>query len=71
MTIYKSMVRSTMEYCSTLWCPQMVGDIQLLESNQRRFTAKISGLKDIDYWERLKILGLMSLQRRADSAAEA
>eukprot|EP00116_Pleurobrachia_bachei_P008499 sb/3468761/ len=66
ITLYKSMVRSTMEYCSPLWCPQMVGDIQLLESVQRRFTAKISGLKDRDYWERLKILGLMSLQRRRE-----
>ena len=66
ITLYKSLVRSTMEYCSPLWCPQQVGDIKLLESVQRRFTAKISGLQDSNYWERLKILGLMSLQRRRE-----
>ena len=55
-----------MEYCSPLWSPQMVGDIQLLESVQRSFTSKIAGMKDLDYWQRLKYLGIMSLQRRRE-----
>eukprot|EP00116_Pleurobrachia_bachei_P001161 sb/3461423/ len=66
VSLYKTMVRSTMEYCSPLWSPQLVGDIQLLESVQRRFTSKIAGMKDLDYWQRLKYLGLMSLQRRRE-----
>ena len=69
ITVYKTLVRSLMEYCSPLWSPQTVGDIQLLESVQRGFTAKISGMKDLDYWQRLKALDLMSLQRRRDRYA--
>ena len=69
VTVYKSLVRSLMEYCSPLWSPQTVGDIQLLESVQRNFTAKISGMNDLDYWQRLKALDLMSLQRRRDRYA--
>ena len=64
VTVYKTLVRSLMEYCSPLWSPQTVGNIQLLESVQRSFTAKISGMKNLDYWQRLKALDLMSLQRR-------
>ena len=69
ITVYKTLVRSLMEYCSPLWSPQAVGDIQLLESVQRGFTAKIAGMKDLDYWQRLKALDLMSLQRRRDRYA--
>ena len=69
ITVYKTLVRSLMEYCSPLWSPQTVGDIQLLESVQRGFTAKVSGMKDLDYWQRLKALDLMSLQRRRDRYA--
>ena len=66
VSLYKTLVRSTMEYCSPVWCPQMVSDIQLLESVQRRFTASVAGQKELNYWERLKSLGLMSLQRRRE-----
>ena len=69
ITVYKTLVRSLMEYCSPLWSPQTVGDIQLLESVQRGFTAKVSGMKNMDYWQRLKALDLMSLQRRRDRYA--
>ena len=69
VTVYKTLVRSLMEYCSPLWSPQTVGNIQLLESVQRSFTAKISGMKNLDYWQRLKALDLMSLQRRRDRYA--
>ena len=69
ITVYKSLVRSLMEYCSPLWSPQTVGDIQLLEAVQRSFTAKITGMQEKDYWQRLKSLDLMSLQRRRDRYA--
>ena len=66
LTLYKSMVRSLLEYCSPLWNPVRISDIQELESVQKAFTARISGLKDIHYWDRLKQLSLMSLQRRRE-----
>ena len=66
LTLYKSMVRSLLEYCSPLWNPTKISDIQELESVQKAFTARIVGMKDIHYWDRLKKLSLMSLQRRRE-----
>ena len=60
--LYKSMVRSLVEYCCPLWNPIKVGDIQELESVQKTFTTRICDMKDIHYWDRLKHLSLMSLQ---------
>ena len=66
ITLYKSLVRSLLEYCCPLWNPSKINDIQLLESVQRSFTNRISGLDSSNYWERLKSLKLMSLQRRRE-----
>ena len=66
MTLYKSLVRSLLEYCCPLWNPSKITDIQLLESVQRTFTNRIAGLQGTDYWDRLKTLNLMSLQRRRE-----
>ena len=66
MTLYKSLVRSHLEYCCPLWNPQRGSDIKLLEGVQRTFTAKIHGAQHLDYWQRLKSLHLMSLQRRRE-----
>ena len=38
----------------------------MVESIQRSFTAKISGCKNLNYWDRLKHLNLYSLQRRRE-----
>ena len=66
ITLYKSLVRSLVEYCCPLWDPVKVTEIQLLEGVQRTFTSRIGGLKDLNYWERLTLLNLMSLQRRRE-----
>ena len=66
LTLYKSLVRSHLENCCPLWHPRKVCDIQLIESVQRTFTSKIKGIAHINYWDRLKSLKIMSLQRRRE-----
>ena len=66
MTLFKSLVRSKLEYCCPLWNPSKISDIQTIENVQRQFTRKIYGMSKIDYWERLKFLKLLSLQRRRE-----
>ena len=66
MTLYKSLVRPLLEYCCPLWNPSKILDIQCIENVQRNFTSKISGFENLSYWDRLKQLNLMSLQRRRE-----
>ena len=66
MCLYKSLIRSRLEYCSPLWHPTKQEDTKTLESVQRRFTSKIAGLADYSYYERLKLLRITSLQRRRE-----
>ena len=66
LTLFKSLVLSIVEYCCPLWAPYKIGSIAKLEGVQRRFTSKIAGLQHLDYWKRLEVLKLMSLQRRRE-----
>ena len=43
-----------------------IGDIEVIDSVQRAFTSRISAVSQFDYWERLRKLKLMSLQRRRE-----
>ena len=66
MTLFKTMVRSKLEYCCPVWNPSSIQDIKALENIQRNFTRKVLGCQDMDYWERLKKLNILSLQRRRE-----
>ena len=66
MALFKSMVRSKVEYCCPVWSPSKVGDIQEIEKIQRNFTRRINGCKTLNYWERLTKLKILSLQRRRE-----
>ena len=71
ITPYKSLIRSLLEYCCPLWMGLNVNNIiRELESVQRSFTNKIKCPPSItNYWERLRHLHLMSLQRRRERYA--
>ena len=66
MQVYKSLIRSELAYCCPVWSPTKIEDIKTIESLQRTFTSKISGIQHLSYWERLDRLNLMSLQRRRE-----
>ena len=66
LTIWKSLIQSKLDYTSQLWSPSDQANIGCLESVARNFTARISGMQGLDYWERLKSLKLYSQERRRD-----
>ena len=66
ITLFKSIVQSRLNYGSQLSSPFLMKHITQLEKIQRSFTKHITGVNDIPYHERLKSLGLYSLQRRRE-----
>ena len=66
LILYKTIVHSKLEYCCPLWDSPKISDIQEVETVQRKFTERIQGMSDLNYWDRLKKLGILSLQRRRE-----
>ena len=66
LTLFKTLVIPRIEYCSQLWNPYKVEEIQEIENVQRNFTKRINGLENLNYWERLRTLDLYSLERRRE-----
>jgi len=61
---FKVYVRPILEFDSPVWLPSLMENILFIESVQRKFTKRIPGMSGLNYYSRLRMLGLDSVKLR-------
>ena len=64
LSLYKTMVRSHLEYAVAVWYPYKIKHKIAIENVKRRATKELPGMRDLSYIEILKLLKLPTLAYR-------
>jgi len=62
--LYKTYIRSHLEFCIQAWSPHFVKDITILENVQKEATNLVPRLRKYSYPVRLRMIGITLLEDR-------
>ena len=65
-TVFKTLILPHVDYCSQLWMPTNSQEIHTIEKLQKDFFNRIPAIRHLNYWEQLKNMRMLSLQRRLE-----